>query len=326
MSLHRMILFTALFSLLSSASRSQELFPVAEPASNIPKGALGIRLYGETYNEVDRIRNLFAARVMYGILPRLTVYATPTVSNHHNKDLPPEFPVHNTPQIGVTHPYLFNGVDCYAKYRFLSRDGHLRAALYAEYSLLKVAHDEAEPSLFDDNSGIGGGLIATYLKKHFAVSLTGGYIKPFKYKGIVPDELPGLPGVPATVTYADGYNYSLSFGYLLSPHTYTDYKQTNWNLYLEFIGKTYGPVGMQVGNISYNAPQYSISTSGNVALQGRQYLEVYPGVQAIVRSDVRIDLSVGFPVVNRSYVHYYPVYTVGVQRYFYFHKKKGKNG
>jgi hypothetical protein len=310
---------------LPALAGAQELFPVAEPASNVPKGVLGLRLYDETFNEVDRIRNLFALRIMYGVTPKLTVYAIPNASNHHNAQLPPEFPVHNTPQIGVTHPYRFNGVDFYAKYRFLSLDGqnsHFRAALYGEYSILKVAHDEAEPTLLDDNSGVGGGLITTYLKNHFAVSFTGGYIHPWKYKGDVPDPIPGLPGVPATVTYADGYNYSLSFGYLLFPHTYTGYNQTNWNVYLEFVGKDYGAMQMQVGNVYYNLPQYAISTAGNKALAANQYLEVYPGVQTIIRSDIRVDFSVGFPVVSRSWVHYYPVYNLAVQRYFYFHKKK----
>jgi len=305
--------------------KAQELYPMTEPASNIPKGALGIRFFGETYNEVDRIRNLFALKLMYGLTPKLTIEATPTLSNHHSKQLPPEFPVHNTPQIGVNHPYLFNGVDFYAKYRFLTLDGensHFRAAVYGEYSILKVAHDEAEPTLLDDNSGLGGGLITTYLKNHFAASFTGGIILPSKYKGDVPDELQGLPGVPATVIYGKGYNYSLSLGYLLFPKTYNNYNQTNWNIYLEFIGKSYDAVQMQVGNIYYNSPQYAISTKGNRALQANQYLEVYPGLQSIIKSDTRIELSVGFPLISRSYVHYYPVYTVGVQRYFYFHKIK----
>jgi len=314
-----------MFSISYIYGNAQELFPIAEPASNVPKGALGLRAYDETYNEVNRIRNLFALRAMYGLLPNLTIMATANVSNHHDKQLPPEFPVHNTPQIGVTHPYLFNGVDFYAKYRFLSIDGqnsHFRAAAYAEYGLLKVAHDEAEPNLLDDTKGFGGGLIATYLKGHFAVSATGGFILPSKYKGYVPDEIPALPGQPATVTYGNGYNYSLSFGYLLLPHTYTSYNQTNWNLYVEFMGKDYTAAKMQVGNISYSAPQYSISTKSNKALQGRNYIDVYPGVQSIIRSNLRADFSVGFPFINKSYVHFYPVYHIGVQRYFYFHKHK----
>jgi len=132
-----------------------------EPASNTPpKGVLGVRFFDETFNEINRLRNLLALKVMYGLTDKLTVMATPNFSNHHNVDLPPEFPVHNTPQIGVSHPYLFNGVDFYAKYRFLNIDGkntHFRAALYAEYSLLSTAHDEAEPTLIDDTKGFGAG-------------------------------------------------------------------------------------------------------------------------------------------------------------------------
>lgn len=320
----KVVFYMALLLMAWQHAQAQELFPMTEPASNVPKGAVGVRLWGETYNEVNRIRNLFAVKVMYGLTPRLTVIATPNMSNHHSKQLPPEFPVHNTPQIGVNLPYRFNGVNFFAKYRFISSDqpnSHLRLAVYGEYGLLKVAHDEAEPSLLDDNSGWGGGLIATYLKKHLAVSFTGGIIHAYKYKGVVPDIIPQLPGVPATVTYKNAYNYNLSFGYLLFPKTYKSYTQTNWNIYLELLGKQYDKIDMTVGNVYYNTPQYSISTKDNKALQGNNYVEVYPGVQCIIRSDIRIDFAVGFPLINKSYVHYYPVYTFGLQRYFYF---KGK--
>jgi len=323
--MRRLFIHIAFFLFLSVPIYAQELFPMTEPASAIPKGTLGIRFFSESYNEVDRMRNLFALRLMYGLTPRWVIEATPTVSNHHNSQLPPEFPVHNTPQIGVDHPYLFNGVDFYTKYRFLSLDGqnsHFRAAVYGEYSVLKVAHDEAEPTLLDDNSGWGAGLIATYLKNHFAASFTGGIIIPFVYKGDVPDQIPGLPGVPATVTYGKAYNYSLSLGYLLYPASYTSYRQTNWNVYMEFIGKDYAAMQMQVGSVYYGLPQYALNVSGNKALVARAYLEAYPGIQAIIRSDTRVELALGFPVVNRSYVHFYPVYNIGVQRYFNFHKKK----
>jgi len=296
---------------------------------NVPKGTLGVRYFSETYNELDRIRNLFALRVMYGVLPRLTVEATPTLSNHHNKTLPIEFPTHNTPQIGVNHPYLFNGVDFYAKYRFLSIDGqnsHFRAALYGEYSILKVAHDEAEPTLLDDNSGWGAGLITTYLKDHFAVSFTGGIIDPFKYKGEIPDQIPSLPGVSATVIYGKAYNYSLSFGYLLFPKTYSNYNQTNWNIYLEFLGKDYAAMQLNVSNIYGKGPQYSAPIpAGNKALLANEYVEVYPGLQCILRSQLRIEFSLGFPMISRSYVHFYPVYNIGIQRYFNFSTKKKEN-
>ena len=291
---------------------------MTEPASTVPKGSLGIRYFSESYNEVDRLRNLFALRLMYGLLPHLTIEATPTISNHHNRQLPPEFPSHNTPQIGVNHPYLFNGVDFYAKYRFLSIDrqnSHFRAAL-------KVAHDEAEPTLLDDNSGYGAGLIATYLKGHFAVSFTGGIIIPLKYYGDVPDPISGLPGTPITLTYSNAYNYSLSFGYLLFPKSYSSYNQANWNIYLEFLGKDYQALQMMVSNIYAKLPPYPIYAPGNKALAGNEYVEVYPGVQCILKSDLRIECSIGFPAISRSYVHFYPVYNIGVQRYFNFNRKK----
>ena len=109
--MYRVIAYITILLCLTGTAAAQELFPMTEPASNVPRGALGIRLFAESFNEVDRIRNLFALKVMYGLTPRLTVIASPNVSNHHSKQLPPEFPVHNTPQIGVDLPYLFNGLN-----------------------------------------------------------------------------------------------------------------------------------------------------------------------------------------------------------------------
>jgi hypothetical protein len=115
-----------------------------------------VRVFTESYKEFSQFRNLTAARVMYGLAPKLTVMLTADGANHHNALLPPEFPTHNTPNVGVHHPYRFNGIDLYAKYRFLSIDGennHYRMALYGEYSYLDVAHDEGEPTLLDDTKG-----------------------------------------------------------------------------------------------------------------------------------------------------------------------------
>src|SRR6185312_15998492 len=86
-------IFLSLF--LAAAVHAQELFQQTEPASNVPKNTLGIRAFGESYNEVGKLRNIFALRAMYGLTPKLTVMLTANMSNHHNKDLPPDFPVHN---------------------------------------------------------------------------------------------------------------------------------------------------------------------------------------------------------------------------------------
>lgn len=321
----RHISLISLLLLLCISTGAQELFPQMEPASTIPKGVFGARIFTESYKEFSQFRNLSILKLMYGLTPRLTIMALPNASNHHNELLPPEFPTHNTPNVGVHHPFRFNGVDFYAKYRFLTLDGehtHFRMAFYGECSYLSTAHDEGEPTLLDDTKGYGGGIISTYLYKHFAVSFTGGAIIPFEYKGSIPDFASGLPPVPTIVKYGNAVTYNLSFGYLLFPRTYKNYDQSNLNLYLEFLGKTYGTTQVQVSNILNPNSYYIISTKDIPVLQAGNYVEVYPGMQWIIKSNLRIDLSVGFPLIDKSYVHYYPVYTLGVQRYFYPNKKQ----
>ncbi|MGZ3884925.1 MAG: hypothetical protein ACXVPD_12270, partial [Bacteroidia bacterium] len=209
-------------------SSSQELFPLTEPASNIPKGVIGVRLFNQTYQEGPAIRGMDALRVMYGLLPRLTLMATATTSNHHGADFPANLATHThsgtqttystgSYVVGIHYPYQFNGVSFYAKFRFISRDGqntHFRMTAYGAYSLLNVAHDEAEPNLLDDTKGFGGGLIVTYLKNRFAVSLTGGAIIPGSHTGTVPDPY-GTGAIQTVVQYGRAAEYDLSFGYLL---------------------------------------------------------------------------------------------------------------
>ena len=217
-----------LFTVFCLSVTAQELFPVADNASNIPKGALGVRIFDEGYKETDLFRNLAGVKMMYGVTSKLSVYAAATVSDIHEKALPFDFITHNhgnipndstkTPQQGVPYPYVFNSIDIYAKYRFFSNDGmnsHFRMAAYAEASHVAVPSHESEPDLLMHTSGYGAGIIATYLKKHFAVSLTTGFIIPLDYKGNTTDIYGGI--YPTTIQYGKAINYSLSFGYLLFP-------------------------------------------------------------------------------------------------------------
>src|SRR5690606_35425817 len=122
---------------------AQELYPLAEPASTLPKQAIGLRLMSETYKEVNQWRNMSGLRLMYGLSPKLTVYATAIASNHHGDKMPVEYPFHNTPERGAYYPYKFNGVHLYAKYRFLSLDAekaHFRLAVYAEGAYVETTH------------------------------------------------------------------------------------------------------------------------------------------------------------------------------------------
>ena len=313
--------------LLAGNSFGQELYPLSEPASSVPKGVIGIRAFTQNFREVNTNRSLDVLRVMYGVTSKVSVIVTGSISNHHDRKLPPDLIAHThttnqtiyyTQSIkrGVDYPYLFNGLHLFAKYRFLSLDRkneHFRMALYGEWSDVKVAHDEAEPNLMDDTGGYGAGTIATWLKNRFAASVTGGFVKPNPYFETQPD-FTGGPDLPTKIYYGDAIKYSLSFGYRLSPRHYTDYDQPNWNLYMEFIGKKYDAARVIQNGIEI--------TTKSIALTDGTYMEVHPGIQRIVKSNLRIDFSVGFSLIGSSYVHFNPMWTFGVQRYFY---RKGKS-
>lgn len=312
-----------LLAMVSTPSIGQELYPLNEPASTMPKGVAGVRISTETFKEVSRARNLYALRLMYGITPRLTVFTNLSISNHHDRKLPKDLITHthlpngqtnyytHNIQRGVKYPYLFNGVHVLAKYRFLSIDKkneHFRMALVGEWSSVQVAHDEAEPTLMDDTGGYGGGFIATYLKKRFAMSFTYGFIKPNSYFEKQVD-FTGGPDLPTKIYYGDGQKFNLSLGYLVYPKHYTSYDNPNWNLYLEFQGKQY-----DAARVIQNGS--SMQTQA-VALTDGYYWEVHPGIQRIVNSNFRMDLTVGFSIMSHSYVRFTPVWMFGVQRYFY---------
>ncbi len=99
---------------------AQELFIHNESASNTPKGVLGIRLFGNSFNEIDVLRNMFALRWMYGVTPKLSFYLTTSFSNHHGANLPNDLITHKhsggqtiyypqQTQKGVTYPLSLNG-------------------------------------------------------------------------------------------------------------------------------------------------------------------------------------------------------------------------
>lgn len=299
---------------------AQELFPNTEPASNIPKKTLGLRYIGEAYSDGNGyIRNVNALRLMYGLTPRLSIYLTGSSSNHHKKNLPTDYPYHNTPERGVFKPYAFNGMSLYVKYRFLSIDeekSHLRMAVYAEGSTVNTAHDEGEPRLMDDTKGFGFGYISTYLKNKFAISLTLGGIFPGKYVGYQSDVIESMPDIPTTVKYGDAFNYSLSIGHLLLPKTYNSYKQTNINVYLELMGKYFGDTKVWI--TPQGVPQYLVETAFiPSALRKGYYLDIVPGVQFIFNSNTRLDVSANFRGIHYSYARLYPQINLGLQHYFY---------
>jgi hypothetical protein len=316
------IFIAFLFFLALTPTYSQELFILNEPASSVPKGVIGVRAFTQNYKEYHQNRSLNVLRLMYGATAKLSVMATASISNHHDRRLPKDLINHthigNTTNYytqaikrGVHYPYLFNGVYLFAKYRFYSNDSqnkHFRMSAYGEWSNVGVAHDEAEPNLMDDTGGYGFGLISTWLKNRFAASLTTGFIRPNSYSETQPD-FTGGPDLPTTIYYGNAIKYNASFGYRLYPKKYEGYEQVNWNIYLELTGKTY-----DAARVIQNGTEIATKT---VALKRGSYVEINPGIQRIVNSNTRIELCYGFNLIGFSYVHFSPVWTLAIQRYFY---------
>jgi hypothetical protein len=133
-----------------------------------------------------------------------------------------------------TDNFAWESIYFYSKYRFLSHDDihkHFRVAAFAEGSYTRAPFHNDEVNLDGDKNGIRAGIIATQLWNKFAlsgsISHTQVLDKSRNSKTII--------YVPSRVYQA--MSYSLSGGYLLLPVEYKDYKQTNLNLYAEFLAQ-----------------------------------------------------------------------------------------
>jgi len=154
----------------------------------------------------------------------------------------------------------WESVKTYAKYRFYYGDINLDG----------------------ENSGVQAGVIATQLVNKLAVSGTASVIKVFANRHEHVDQL----GHSLNALY-----YSLSAGYLLFPINYSDYKQTNLNLYLETIGMK----GFDKGDYM---------------------LDLAPALQLIFNSNLKINLGARLQVTGNMLRVGENNYFIGVERTF----------
>lgn len=309
-------LFSIIFLfILFHKSYSQELFPHVDPASNIPKGVFGLRIINEGFTEINQFRFAQNYRLMFGISSKVMASLSFNFSNRHQGNYSDDFIVYHSYvgfhthgiQKGKKYPFIYNSFNANFRYRFLSIDGthsHFRMLAYAELSSGQGAHAMAEPNLMGSNSGAALGLTATKLKNRFAISATVGGIFPQIHNEQLSDS------VILSIKHGKAFNYSLSMGLLCLPFKYKNYKQTNVNIYAEFVGKNY-----EAAKISRNGEQILIDKVPS--LEKGNYLEFHPSVQFIFNSNLRIDFSYGMPIYKRSYMHTAPVYFMTIQRYFY---------
>lgn len=104
-------------------------------------------------------------------------------------------------------------------------------------------------------------MIVTQLWNRLAVSSTVSFLQVTSAK-------PKLQ--PVTQPY-QAFNYTISAGYLVLPFNYTDFKQTNFNIYAEVLGQQ-----------AFDREKYSIDFA--------------PAVQVIFNSNAKINLGYRFQV------------------------------
>jgi len=223
---------------------SQELYVFTEPASNMPSKSIGVRITNEGIFNNPGFVNRTMPEVMIGFNKNLMVHGQAFLSDMDGK-------------------YRLEGGSFYAKYRFLSRDdvqSHFRAAAFGRISTSRRPTYTRDINLEGDNSGVQGGLIFTQLLHKLALSAALGYAHAFENND---RQIVGLPAPKNMLSY------SLSSGYLVLPVVYKNYKQPNFNVYLELLGKT-DPAS------------------------GQSYLDLAPALQMVLNSKTRIDLGYRF--------------------------------
>lgn len=243
----RLLLFLACLFTTVAAS-SQELFINTEPASNMAAHSVGLRYNMSAYSNDGILRTQINPEIMYGASTRWMLHASAFANNWYGRD------------------YQLRGFNAYAKYRFYSNDAlqkHFRIAAFGRLSATTAPCPFSEVNIEGDYSGFSAGIVATQLLHKLAVSGS------LAYSSI-------LPGTADFLERGHDLEYTLSFGYLLLPKVYHTYRQTNLNVYLEFLGKT----------------QWTeVNTDRDNRMQGG-YMDIAPGLQLIIHSRARIDFSV----------------------------------
>lgn len=220
----------------------QELFVLTDPASNVPAQSLSVNVMQSAFKENQNKYNYhLMPEVTYGLTKNLMFRLTSFVSNRQNNS-------------------ILEGSSVMIKHRFYSSDEvnkHFRLATYARYSFNNSNIHQEQIEILGHNSGFETGLIATKLINKIAISSSISFEKAI-------DNLPSnyFPNnYESTAT-----NYTLSFGKLMHPKKYTNFKQTNINLMLEVVGQT----------INNN---------------GKSFLDVVPAIQFIFNSQARLDFA-----------------------------------
>ncbi len=256
----KIILFFLSFC-ITIQTQAQELFVVTEPASNMATGTIGLRLAQSVLKEKYEPGNNYhiMPEVMWGVSKKLMLHTAIFISNRNKSKLETE------------------GGTLYAKYRFYSTDDvhkHFRAAAYGRVSVNNSDIHQEEINTMGHNSGYETGVVATQLIHKVAISSSISYEQATNNSKV--NKFP-------TAQINNATNYTLSFGRLMYPKSYTSYKQTNINVMVEFVGQ---------------------KLNGS----SKSFLDAVPSIQFIINSQARIDLA----YIQQLYSTMYRTATNGV--------------
>lgn len=230
--------------LCSVKLNAQELYVFTEPASNMATKSIGLRLNNYLPGETNNSRTDYhlIPEIMFGVAKKIMIHGDAFFSNK-------------------SKTFRSEGGSIYMKYRFLSNDDvqkHFRMAAFIRLSLNNSVIDQQEINLYGFNSGIEGGIVATQLLHKIALSASVSFVK-------ATDNSNNNKFIYGEHN-SNAINYTLSFGKLMLPKTYKNYKQPNLNLLLEFLN------------------QY------NFGLE-KYYIDMAPAAQLILNSVARIDVG-----------------------------------
>jgi hypothetical protein len=233
-----------------SKAHSQELYVFTEPASNMPAHSISVKLsdrFATQSNTTGKFSHRLMPQLMFGFSKNFMLHLGGTFSNMHTPD------------------FRFESLNLYAKYRILSKDEihrHFRMAAFLNGTASSSPFHYDEINLMGDKGGIEAGIIATQLWNKFALSATVSHTQVLHKSRN--DKVIYVPE-----RGYQGMSYSLSGGLLVLPKDYTDYKQTNLNLYAEVL-------------------------AGQTLDINKYFRDLAPAVQLIFNSNAKLNLGYRF--------------------------------
>ena len=259
------IFFILFFLTYSYKITAQELYINSEPASLIPKGTKVVRLtnsniFLDGYNIMGSIGNAFIVTpsLSYGLSKKIMLSGSIQFANKpYEQDMMPNFGL--------------NGFKLYSKQRILTSDKqkyHTRLSSFLKYSYHENKFMKNNLDLELQDTGLELGIIGTQLINKLAISITTAITRISN----IDEKFTQGSTVKWQTTNLNTFKNSISAGYLLFPRKYNSYKQTNFNLYVEYLTNTI---------LNKEFPVRYDKFSSTFA----------PGIQFIILSRSRLDFS-----------------------------------